>query len=78
MLRDLTIAASHLNKILATMNDEETLEDIKLTLEASSSIAQKIDLMADDFELLIKDQELTSALRDLAIGLSKFLNEIYP
>ena len=78
LLKDLTIAAGHLNTILATMNDSETLEDIKLTLEASSSISQKIDLMADDFELLMKDQELTSALRDLAIGLSKFLNEIYP
>ena len=78
LLNDLTIAAGHLNTILATMNDAETLEDIKLTLEASSSISQKIDLMANDFELLMKDQELTSALRDLAIGLSKFLNEIYP
>ena len=78
LLNDLKIAAGHLNTILATMNDAETLEDIKLTLEASSSISQKINLMADDFELLMKDQELTSALRDLAIGLSKFLNEIYP
>jgi len=78
LLDDLTIAAGHLNTILATMNDSETLEDIKLTIEASSSITQKIDLMANDFELLMKDQEFTSALRDLAIGLSKFLNEIYP
>ena len=78
LLNDLTVAAGHLNKILETMNDAETLEDIKLTLDASSSISQKIDLMADEFQLLMKDQELTSALRDLAIGLSKFLNEIYP
>ena len=78
LVNDLTTAAGHLNTILATMNDAETLEDIKLTLEASSSISQRIDLIADDFELLMKDQELTSALRDLAIGLSKFLNEIYP
>ena len=78
LLNDLTIAAGHLNTILATMNDAETLEDIKLTLEASSSISQKINLMADDFELLMKDQEFTKALRDLTIGLSKFLNEIYP
>jgi len=78
LLNDLSIAAGHLNTILATMNNEETLEDIKLTLEASSSISQKINLIANDFELLMKDQELTSALRDLAIGLAKFLNEIYP
>ena len=78
LLDDLSLAAGHLNKILSTVNDEETLEDIKLTLEATSSISQKINIMANDFELLMKDQELTSALRDLAIGLSKFLNEIYP
>ena len=78
LLNDLSKAAGHLNTILATMNDEETLEDIKLTLESTSSISQKIDLLARDLELLMTDQELTSALRDLAIGLSKFLNEIYP
>ena len=78
LLNELTIAAGHLNKLLATMNDEETLEDIKLTLESSSSIFQKLNLMADDFQLLIKDKELTSSLRDLVIGLSKFLNEVYP
>ena len=78
LLNELTIAAGHLNKLLATMNDEETLEDIKLTLESSRSIFEKLDLMADDFQLLIKDKELTNSLRDLVIGLSKFLNEIYP
>ncbi len=78
LLSNLTVAAGNLNTILATLNDAETLEDLKLTIEASRSISQKINLMADDFELLMKDQELTSALRDLAIGLSKFLNEIYP
>ncbi len=78
LLNELTIAAGHLNKLLATMNDEETLQDIKLTLESSRSIFEKLDLMADDFQLLIKDKELTSSLRDLVIGLSKFLNEVYP
>ncbi len=78
LLNDLTIAAGHLNNMLGTINNAETLEDIKLTLESSSSIFQKLNLMADDFELLMKDKELTSSLRDLVIGLSKFLNEVYP
>tara|TARA_Y100000589_G_scaffold315176_1_gene338432 strand:+ start:1555 stop:2400 length:846 start_codon:yes stop_codon:yes gene_type:complete len=78
LLNDLTVAVGHLNQILSTINDESTLEDIKITLEASSSISQKIDSMSDEFALLMKDKELTRALRDLAIGLSKFLNEVYP
>ena len=29
--------------------------------------------MSDDFEKLLKDKELTKSIRDLTIGLSKFL-----
>ena len=78
LIKDLKIAAGHLNKILATINDEETLDDIKTTVNATSSISQKVDDMTDDVQILMKDKELTKALRDLAIGLSKFLNEVYP
>jgi len=78
LINDLTIAAGHLNKILATVDDDETLEDIRSTLEATSSISQKMDSMSDDFQSLMKDKELISAIRDLTIGISKFLNEVYP
>jgi len=78
LINDLSMAAGHLNKILATVDDDETLEDIRSTLEAASSISQKMDGMADDFQALMKDKELITALRDLTIGISKFLNEVYP
>ena len=78
LVKQISIAADHLNNILSTIDDKETLNDIKLTLNAASSISGKIDDMSDDFEKLMKDKELTKSLRDLAIGLSKFLNEIYP
>ena len=78
LIKELTIAADHLNNILSAMDDEETLNDIKLTINAASSISRKIDDMSDGFEKLTKDKELTKSIRDLTIGLSKFLNEIYP
>ena len=78
LIKELTIAAGHLNNILSTMNDEETLKDIKLTIGAAESISGKLDKMSDDFEQLMQDKELTNSIRDLTIGLSKFLNEIYP
>ena len=67
-----------MNNILSNIDNEETLDDIKLTINAARSITSKIDNMSDDFEKLTKDKELTAAIRDLTIGLSKFLNEIYP
>ncbi len=78
LIKEMTIAANHLNNILSTIDDEETLNDIKLTINAARSISTKIDDMSDDFEKLTQDKELTKSIRDLTIGLSKFLNEIYP
>ena len=78
LVKEITIAANHLNNILSTIDDEETLNDIKLTINAARSISSKMDNMSDDFEKLTKDKALTKSIRDLTIGLSKFLNEIYP
>ena len=78
LIKEITVAANHLNNILSTIDDKETLNDIKLTINAARSISSKIDEMSDDFEKLKNDKELTKSIRDLTIGLSKFLNEIYP
>ena len=78
LIKEITIAANNLNDILSTINDKETLNDIKLTINSARSIASKIDDLSGDFEKIVKDKELTKSIRDLTIGLSKFLNEIYP
>ena len=78
LISEITIAANHLNNILSTIDDQETLNDIKSTINAARSISSKIDDMSSDFGKLTQDKELTKSLRELTIGLSKFLNEIYP
>ena len=78
LVKEIRIATNHLNNILSTIDDKETLNDIKLTINSARSIFSKIDNMSDDLEKLSKDKELTKSIRDLTIGLSKFLNEIYP
>ena len=78
LIDEITIAANHLNNILSAFDDKETLKDIKLTINAARSISSSIEDMSEDFEKLKKDKQLTKSIRDLTIGLSKFLNEIYP
>ena len=78
LINEITIAADHLNNILSTIDDKETLNDIKLTINSARSISSKIDDISDDFIKLKEDKELIKSIRDLTIGLSKFLNEIYP
>ena len=78
LIKEITIAANHMNSILSSIDNEETLNDVKLTINAAKSISSKFDDMSDDFEELMKDKEFTKSVRDLTVGLSKFLNEIYP
>ena len=78
LIEEIRIATNHLNNILSTLDDEETIDDIKVTINSARSITSKINDMSDDFERLSKDKEFTKSIRDLTIGLSKFLNEIYP
>ena len=78
LVKEITVAAKHLNSILSSIDDKETIEDVKLTINSARSISSKLDGMSDDFEKLMKDKEFTKSIRDLTIGLSKFLNEIYP
>ncbi len=78
LIKEMTIAANHLNNILSTVDNKETLQDIKMTINAVKSISGTMDDMSGDFEKLMKDKKFTKSIRDLTIGLSKFLNEIYP
>ena len=67
------------NEIEGKDNENENVNLKQEVLDiAAKSISSKIDDMSDDFEKLTKDKELTKSIRDLTIGLSKFLNEIYP
>ena len=62
LINEITIAANNLNNILSTINNKETLNDIKMTINAARSISSKIDDMSDDFEKLTQDKELTNLL----------------
>jgi len=41
LIKEITIAADHLNNILSTIDNKETLNDIKLTINAARSISTK-------------------------------------
>ena len=78
IISELTKAAFHLNNILETLDNPETLKDIKEIASTSSSLAKKIDQMSSDMENIIEDEELINALKRVTIGLSKLFDEIYP
>ena len=71
-------ASMHLNNILASFNNPETLKDIKEITSTSSSITKKIDQISSDMGNMMEDKELVEALKRVTIGLGKLFDEIYP
>jgi len=75
---ELTKASIHLNNILESLDNPNTLKDIKEIASTSRSLAKKIDLMSADMGNILEDKELINALKRVTIGLSKLFDDIYP
>ena len=78
IISELKEASMHLNNILASFNNPETLKDIKEITSISSSITKKIDQISSDMGNMMEDKELVEALKRVTIGLGKLFDEIYP
>ena len=78
IISELTKAAFHLNKILESLDNPETLKDIQELASTSSSLTKKIDQMSSDMGNIMEDKELINALKKVTIGLSKLFDDIYP
>jgi len=77
IITELTKAATHLSNILAAIDNPKTLSDIINTADSAKSITNKINELSSNIQDIISDKELTDALRDVTIGLSKFFNDVY-
>ncbi len=78
IITNLTKASQHISNILASVDNPQTLDDIKETASYTRSITNKIDNFSTEIEGIMKDDELMSALRKVTIGLGEFFNEVYP
>ncbi|WP_269624248.1 MlaD family protein [Prochlorococcus marinus] len=78
IISELTKAAFHLNNILESLDNPNTLKDIQDIASTSSSLTKKIDKMSSNMGNIIEDKELINALKTLTIGLSKLFDDIYP
>ncbi len=78
IISELTKASFHLNNILESLDNPETLKDIQELASTSSSLTKKIDQMSSEMGNIMKDKELINALKRVTIGLSKLFDDIYP
>ena len=78
IISQLTEAASHLNSILESLDNKETLNDLRETASSTNSITKKIDQISENMDDILNDKRLVDALRKITIGLGKLFEELYP
>ena len=71
-------ATEHVNNIMSSLDNPQTLNDLKQTAANAAQLTAKIDAVGGDVARLTGDPEFMKSVRDLTIGLGEFFGEIYP
>ena len=78
VIRNLEAATAHLNNIAASLDNPQTLSDLKQTAANAAQLTAKIDAVGGDVAQLTSDTEFMKGVRNLTIGLGELFGEIYP
>ena len=78
VIRNLELATAHINNIVASLDNPQTLSDLQQTAANAAQLTAKIDAVGGDVAQLTGDPEFMKGVRNLTIGLGELFGEIYP
>ncbi|AII47829.1 mammalian cell entry protein [Synechococcus sp. KORDI-52] len=78
VIRNLEAATAHANNIVASLDNPQTLNELKQTAANAAKLTAKIDAVGGDVAQLTGDPEFMKGVRNLTIGLGELFGEIYP
>ena len=71
-------AARHIKNLSGALDNPKTVNELKQTVSNARSLTQRFDAVGGDLEQLTDDPAFMKAVRDVAIGLGAFFQELYP
>ena len=71
-------ATAHVNSIASSLDNPQTLSELKQTATNAAQLTAKIDAVGGDVAQLTGDPEFMKGVRNLTIGLGELFAEIYP
>ncbi len=78
VVRNLQAATAHVNNIASSLDNPQTLSELKQTAANAAQLTAKIDAVGGDVAELTGDPEFMKGVRNLTIGLGQLFGEIYP
>ena len=71
-------ATAHVNNIASSLDNPQTLHELKQTAANAAQLTAKVDAVGGDVAELTGDPEFMKGVRNLTIGLGELFGEIYP
>ena len=78
VIRNLEFATAHINNIVASLDNPQTLSELQQTAANAAQLTATIDEVGGDVAQLTGDPEFMEGVRNLTIGLGELFGEIYP
>ena len=78
VLRNLEAATAHVNNIASSLDNPQTVSELKQTAANAAKLTAKIDAVGGDVAQLTGDPEFMEGVRNVTIGLGELFAEIYP
>ena len=78
VIRNLELATAHINNIVASLDNPQTLRELQQTATNAAQLTATIDAVGGDVAQLTGDPEFMQGVRNLTIGLGELFGEIYP
>ena len=78
VIRNLELATAHLNNIVASLDNPQTLSELQQTAANAAQLTATLDAVGGDVSQLTGDPEFMRGVRNLTIGLGELFGEIYP
>ena len=78
VIRNLELATAHINNIVASLDNPQTLRELQQTAANAAQLTATIDAVGGDVAQLTSDPEFMKGVRNLTIGLGELFGEIFP
>ena len=78
VIRNLEAATAHVNNIASSLDNPQTVSELKQTAANAAQLTATIDAVGGDVAQLTGDPEFMKGVRNLTIGLGELFGEIYP
>ena len=77
-ITNLNSSSAHLRRVLAALDNPQTLKDLQVTVSNAEQLTAKWNSVGGDVTKLTDDPRFMDGIRSVAVGLGKFFDELYP